>query len=86
MSSFKILGMKIQHYFKILRFDYEFGLQGVVASGLMVALMAWVARRRGALFIASFHPLLLIIVALAGSLMLDEKLHLGRFDTYSILP
>ncbi|RVW85754.1 WAT1-related protein [Vitis vinifera] len=50
---------------------------GVVASGLMVALMAWVARRRGALFIASFHPLLLIIVALAGSLMLDEKLHLG---------
>ncbi|RVW24792.1 WAT1-related protein [Vitis vinifera] len=50
---------------------------GVVGSGLMVALMTWVARRRGALFISSFYPLLLVVVAIAGSLMLDEKLHVG---------
>lgn len=54
-------------------------LQGVIGSGLMIALMAWVARMRGALFISSFYPLLLIIVAIVGSLMLDELLHLGRF-------
>ncbi|RVW24761.1 WAT1-related protein [Vitis vinifera] len=51
---------------------------GVIGSGLMIALMAWVARMRGALFISSFYPLLLIIVAIVGSLMLDELLHLGR--------
>ncbi|KAL6345979.1 hypothetical protein AAG906_025259 [Vitis piasezkii] len=52
-------------------------ITGVIGSGLMIALMAWVARMRGALFISSFYPLLLIIVAIVGSLMLDELLHLG---------
>ena len=59
-------------------------LQGVIGSGLMAALMTWVARVRGPLFVSSFYPLFLVIVAIAGSVMLDELLHLGRF--ISILP
>ncbi|KAK9096403.1 hypothetical protein Sjap_021900 [Stephania japonica] len=50
---------------------------GVVATGLMVTLMAWIVRLRGPLFVSIFNPLLLILVALAGSFMLGERLYLG---------
>ncbi|XP_059653384.1 WAT1-related protein At1g68170-like [Cornus florida] len=50
---------------------------GIVASGLMVTLIAWCVRMRGPLFVSVFNPLMLILVAIAGSLVLDEKLHLG---------
>eukprot|EP00261_Vitis_vinifera_P033621 XP_019074864.1 PREDICTED: WAT1-related protein At1g68170 [Vitis vinifera] len=50
---------------------------GVWATGLMVAIMSWAARLRGPLFVSSFYPLMLVTVAILGSLLLDEQLYLG---------
>ncbi|KAF5731980.1 WAT1-related protein [Tripterygium wilfordii] len=52
---------------------------GIVASGVAVALIAWCVRLRGPVFVSIFNPLVLVLVlvAIAGSLLLDEKLHLG---------
>ncbi|KAI9087232.1 hypothetical protein K1719_030867 [Acacia pycnantha] len=50
---------------------------GIVVSGVMVVVMAWCMHMRGPLYVSAFNPLLLVFVALAGSFMLDEKLHLG---------
>ncbi|PKI52980.1 hypothetical protein CRG98_026560 [Punica granatum] len=50
---------------------------GIIGTGLGVTLIAWCGRKRGALFTAVFNPLMLVLVAIAGSLVLDEKLHLG---------
>ncbi|KAL6345920.1 hypothetical protein AAG906_025200 [Vitis piasezkii] len=50
---------------------------GVLASGLMVTLMTWVSRMRGPLFVSSFFPLMLVTVAILGSLLLHEQLHIG---------
>ncbi|KAL0334450.1 UNVERIFIED_CONTAM: WAT1-related protein [Sesamum angustifolium] len=50
---------------------------GIVASGLMWAFIMSCVRMRGPLFVSVFNPLLLVIVAVAGSLLLNEKLHLG---------
>lgn len=53
--------------------------QGIVASGVSVTVIAWCVRVRGPLFVSIFNPLTLILVALAGSLILDEKLYIGRY-------
>lgn len=50
---------------------------GIVGSGLMVTLISWVVRMKGPLFVSIFSPLMLVSVALAGSLILEEKLYLG---------
>lgn len=50
----------------------------MVASGVMVVMIAWCAHMKGPLFVSVFSPLMLVIVALAGCFMLDEKLYLGR--------
>lgn len=50
---------------------------GILGSGLMFSLVAWCVRMRGPLFVSVFQPLMLVIVAIAGSLFLDEKLHVG---------
>ncbi|XP_010531902.1 PREDICTED: WAT1-related protein At1g68170-like [Tarenaya hassleriana] len=50
---------------------------GIMGSGLMVTLMSWCVRLRGPLFVSVFNPLLLVLVAIAGALFLDEKLYLG---------
>jgi len=50
-----------------------------VASGIMVVVIAWCVRMRGPLFASVFNPLLLVLVAIAGSLMLDENLYVGRY-------
>ncbi|KAL6184220.1 hypothetical protein ACLB2K_045624 [Fragaria x ananassa] len=52
-------------------------IQGIFNSGIAVTLMAWCVKKGGPLFVAVFQPLLLVMVAVAGSLLLDEKLHLG---------
>ncbi|KAF1882182.1 hypothetical protein Lal_00038826 [Lupinus albus] len=51
---------------------------GIVVSGAMVTVISWCIRMRGPLFASVFSPLMLVIVALAGCTMLNEKLHLGR--------
>ncbi|KAK7328225.1 hypothetical protein VNO77_22327 [Canavalia gladiata] len=50
---------------------------GIVASGIMIVVIAWCVRMRGPLYASIFNPLMLVIVAIAGSLMLDENLYLG---------
>ncbi|KAH0655122.1 hypothetical protein KY290_030923 [Solanum tuberosum] len=51
---------------------------GVVASGLAIIFLMFCVRMRGPLFVSIFSPLMLVCVAIAGSLFLNEKLHLGR--------
>ncbi|KAK4424357.1 WAT1-related protein [Sesamum alatum] len=46
---------------------------GIVASGLMWAFIMSCVRMRGPLFVSVFNPLLLVIVALVGSLLLNEN-------------
>ncbi|KAL5215810.1 hypothetical protein ABZP36_007211 [Zizania latifolia] len=50
---------------------------GVLASGLMLVVLSWCVKRRGPLFASVFNPLMLVVVAVLGSLLLAEKLHLG---------
>ncbi|KAM1366243.1 hypothetical protein FF1_044331 [Malus domestica] len=50
---------------------------GTMATGLSVTFIALCIRMRGPLFVSVFNPLMLVLVAIVGSLVLDEKLHLG---------
>ncbi|EOX97422.1 Mtn21-like protein [Theobroma cacao] len=50
---------------------------GILASGLMFSLVSWCVRMRGPLYASVFNPLMLVMVAFAGSLFLEEKLYLG---------
>ncbi|KAK7400264.1 hypothetical protein VNO78_11467 [Psophocarpus tetragonolobus] len=50
---------------------------GVVASGLVVIVIAWCVRMRGPMFVSVFNPLMLVLVAVADSLMLGENLYVG---------
>ncbi|KAL6131840.1 hypothetical protein ACLB2K_070213 [Fragaria x ananassa] len=51
---------------------------GIVVSGLAAVMMSWCVQKRGPLFVAVFYPLTLLMVAIAGSLFLEEKFTLGR--------
>lgn len=50
----------------------------MLASGLMFTFIACCVQMRGPLFVSAFNPLMLLLVAIAGSLVLNESLHLGR--------
>ncbi|PSS02842.1 WAT1-related protein [Actinidia chinensis var. chinensis] len=50
---------------------------GIVASGVVYTLITWCIQMRGPLFVSIFNPLMLVLVAIAGSLVLEEKLHMG---------
>ncbi|KAG8651065.1 hypothetical protein MANES_07G091700v8 [Manihot esculenta] len=50
---------------------------GIVIAGLVVVLIAWCVHVRGPVFVANFNPLSLLLTAIMGSLILEEKLHLG---------
>ncbi|KAB2036055.1 hypothetical protein E1A91_D04G197100v1 [Gossypium mustelinum] len=50
---------------------------GIMGSALLVFLVSWAVRLKGPLYAAIFNPLGLVFVAIVGSLLLDEKLHLG---------
>ncbi|KAK6924211.1 EamA domain, partial [Dillenia turbinata] len=50
---------------------------GVLASGLMVAVIAWCVRVKGPLYVSNFSPLTLIFVGVAELIFLNEKLYLG---------
>ncbi|KAJ0979982.1 hypothetical protein J5N97_015456 [Dioscorea zingiberensis] len=52
---------------------------GAIGSGLAVSLMSFCIEKRGPLFVSMFSPLLLVIVAVLGWAILDEKLYVGRF-------
>nr|XP_043627117.1 WAT1-related protein At1g25270-like [Erigeron canadensis] len=50
---------------------------GILASGLMFTCITLCVQMRGPLFVSAFNPLMLIIVAVVGSLCFNESLHLG---------
>ncbi|XVF00751.1 hypothetical protein REPUB_Repub04eG0028400 [Reevesia pubescens] len=50
---------------------------GIMGSALLVFLVSWGVHLRGPLYASIFNPLGLVFVAFVGSLILDEKLHLG---------
>ncbi|MED6119548.1 hypothetical protein PIB30_117848 [Stylosanthes scabra] len=50
---------------------------GIVGSGVVFLMIAWCIQMRGPLFASIFNPLMLVLVAVAASLMLDEQLYLG---------
>ncbi|XP_004288678.1 PREDICTED: WAT1-related protein At1g68170-like [Fragaria vesca subsp. vesca] len=50
---------------------------GIVTSGLSMCLTFWCINMRGPLFVSSFNPVMLIVVAILGSLLLQEKLFVG---------
>ena len=54
-------------------------MQGLMATGVTFTLFAWCIRMRGPLFVSAFSPLMVLIVALAGPLVLNETIHLGRY-------
>ncbi|KAF6172364.1 hypothetical protein GIB67_025224 [Kingdonia uniflora] len=50
---------------------------GVVGSALAFCLMSWAIQKRGPLYVSMFNPLLLVIVAVLGWAILDEKIYMG---------
>ncbi|MED6196513.1 hypothetical protein PIB30_048176 [Stylosanthes scabra] len=50
---------------------------GIVASGIVVIIIAWCIEKRGPLFASIFNPLQLVLVAIVASLILNENLYLG---------
>ncbi|KAF2296664.1 hypothetical protein GH714_001013 [Hevea brasiliensis] len=53
-------------------------LQGIIASGITYYVQGLVMKTRGPVFVTAFNPLCMIIVAALGSIILAEKLYLGR--------
>ncbi|XVF68124.1 hypothetical protein PTKIN_Ptkin10aG0178000 [Pterospermum kingtungense] len=50
---------------------------GILGSGLTIFLVSWGVQVKGPLYASIFNPLGLVFVAIVGSLVLEEKLHLG---------
>ena len=51
-------------------------------SGVVVILIAWCVRVRDPVYEANFNPLSLLLTAIAESLILKEKLHIGRYQGF----
>ncbi|XP_041020540.1 WAT1-related protein At1g68170-like [Juglans microcarpa x Juglans regia] len=85
------------YYIQLIIFDTCMDIctcmQGIFGSGVVVTLLTWCLHMRGPLYVSSFNPLMPVSVAIMGSLLLDEKLHLGSiigammivFGLYSVL-
>ncbi|PIA27093.1 hypothetical protein AQUCO_08300056v1, partial [Aquilegia coerulea] len=50
---------------------------GIFASGLSSTLISWCVQYKDPLYVAIFSPLMLLLVALGGTFLLNEKLYLG---------
>ncbi|XP_047340148.1 WAT1-related protein At1g68170-like [Impatiens glandulifera] len=50
---------------------------GIIASSVAYTLIGWCIQMRGPVYVSIFNPLMLVIVTILGSLILDEKLHVG---------
>ncbi|XP_038889633.1 WAT1-related protein At1g25270-like isoform X2 [Benincasa hispida] len=51
---------------------------GIIPSGVVIAFISWCLTKRGPLFVSIFNPLAIVVMAIVGYLILDEKLHLER--------
>ncbi|PNY08326.1 auxin-induced protein 5ng4-like [Trifolium pratense] len=56
---------------------FTVAFSGILASGVMILVMAWVVQMKGPLYASAFNPLMLLFVAIVASMLLDEKLNLG---------
>ncbi|WJX46655.1 hypothetical protein P8452_33434 [Trifolium repens] len=56
---------------------FTVAFSGIMASGVMVLVLAWVVQTKGPLYASTFNPLMLLFVAFVASMLLDEKLNLG---------
>ncbi|THF99116.1 hypothetical protein TEA_027863 [Camellia sinensis var. sinensis] len=54
-----------------------FILQGIVSSSIAYYVQGLVMKKRGPVFVTSFSPLMMIIVAIMGSFILAEKIYVG---------
>nr|GMD57565.1 WAT1-related protein At2g39510-like isoform X2 [Ipomoea batatas] len=52
--------------------------QGLLRSGTEYYISVIVMKVKGPVFVTSFNPLCMVIVAIVGSFLLSEKLYLGR--------
>ncbi|KOM40601.1 hypothetical protein LR48_Vigan04g079900 [Vigna angularis] len=53
-------------------------MQGIVCSGMAYYIQGVVMKDRGPVFVTTFNPLCMVIVAIMGSLFLPEQMYLGR--------
>lgn len=53
-------------------------MQGIVCSGMAYYIQGAVMRYRGPVFVTTFNPLSMVIVAILSSILLGEKIFLGR--------
>lgn len=58
----------------------DYTLQGIVCSGIAYFVQGIVMKERGPVFVTAFNPLCMVIVAVLGSLILFEEIHLGRYQ------
>ncbi|KAK7319371.1 hypothetical protein RJT34_04091 [Clitoria ternatea] len=64
---------KLGSTIRILTVTYS----AILASGVAVIAVTWCVRMRGPVFVSVFNPLMLVLVAVADSLLLDENLYVG---------
>ncbi|KAH9302075.1 hypothetical protein KI387_013658, partial [Taxus chinensis] len=64
---------KLEWNLELLSITYT----GIVCSGITFYLSAWVIHKKGPVFMSMFNPLVTVIVALLGAIILHESLHLG---------
>jgi len=53
-------------------------MQGIVCSGMAYYIQGAVMKDRGPVFVTTFNPLCMVIVAIMGSFFLAEIMYLGR--------
>lgn len=57
-----------------------------MGSGVALCFQAWCISMRGPLFSAVFNPLLTLIVTILATLLLHEKIYVGRYtNTYVMI-
>ncbi|GLJ21803.1 hypothetical protein SUGI_0407130 [Cryptomeria japonica] len=64
---------KVEWNLELLSVTYT----GIVCSGITFYLSAWVIHKKGPVFMSMFNPLVTVIVALLGAIILHESLHVG---------
>lgn len=59
-------------------------MQGIL-SGVAYYIMGMVNKEKGPVFFSAFNPLGTVIIAILGSLVLDEHMYLGRYALISLM-
>ncbi|XP_008781052.1 WAT1-related protein At1g09380 [Phoenix dactylifera] len=84
-----VIGAGVERKLSAWRLGWDIRLvttlyNGVVGSALAVSLMSWCIEKKGPLYVSMFSPLQLVVVAVLGWAVLDERLYVGSV-TGSIL-